>query len=552
MKLRISYSITAICLVVTTFLLSFDSPNDRYFDISKNMEIFTSVYSEVNRYYVDDVDPNELIAKGIEAMLASLDPYTNYIPENKIEDFRFISTGQYGGIGAVIGNRDDKIMILMPYEGFPADKAGLKIADELIEIDGVNVAGKNTSDISELLKGQAETTVSVKVKRYGKEELIPIQITREKITVESVPYYGMINKEVGYFKLNSFTENATKDIEKALKALKEQGAKKFVFDLRGNTGGLLNEAIGIANLFIEKGKEIVSTRGKVEKWNATHVAQSPAYDTESPLIILTNGRSASASEIVSGVMQDYDRGILVGRQTYGKGLVQATMPIAHNAQLKVTTAKYYIPSGRCIQAIDYSNKDEEGKAKKIPDSLLVAFKTFNGRKVYDGAGILPDVEVNLPDASDVLEALVEKNILFDYATKYYYEHDSIASALEFSLSDQEYTKFVKWVEDNKLEFKITSQKYLEEFSKEIANDSIFQVDFSEEIEAMKRKLESEKKQALFTYKEEIVEYLESEICSRYYLQKGIVESSFNHDPDLKKALEVLNNKATYNKILAKQ
>ena len=552
MKLRISYSITAICLVVITFLLSFDSPNDRYFDISKNMEIFTSVYSEVNRYYVDDVEPNELMAKGIEAMLASLDPYTNYIPENKIEDFRFISTGQYGGIGAVIGNRDDKIMILMPYEGFPADKAGLKIADELIEIDGVNVAGKNTSDISDLLKGQAETTVSVKVKRYGKEELIPIQITREKITVESVPYYGMINKEVGYFKLNSFTENATKDIEKALKALKVQGAKKFVFDLRGNTGGLLNEAIGIANLFIEKGKEVVSTRGKVEKWNATHVAQSPAYDTESPLIILTNGRSASASEIVSGVMQDYDRGILVGRQTYGKGLVQATMPIAHNAQLKVTTAKYYIPSGRCIQAIDYSNKDEEGKAKKIPDSLLVAFKTFNGRKVYDGAGILPDVEVELPEASDVLEALVEKNILFDYATKYYYEHDSIASALAFSLSDQEYTKFVKWVDDNKLEYKITSQKYLEEFSKEIANDSIFQVDFSEEIEAMKRKLESEKKQALFTYKEEIVEYLESEICSRYYLQKGIVESSFNHDPDLKKALEILNNKATYNKILAKQ
>lgn len=552
MKLRISYSITAICLVVIVFLLSFDSPNDRYFDISKNMEIFTSVYSEVNRYYVDDVDPNELMKKGIDAMLASLDPYTNYIPEDKIEDFRFISTGQYGGIGAVIGTRDDKILILMPYEGFPADKAGLKIADEVVEIDGVNVEGKNTSDISELLKGQAETKVSVKIKRYGQEQLVPLEITREKITVESVPYYGMVNEEVGYFKLNAFTDNATKDIEKALNALKAQGAKKFVFDLRGNTGGLLNEAIGIANLFIEKGKEVVSTRGKVEKWNATHVAQSPAYDTESPLIILTNGRSASASEIVAGVMQDYDRGILVGRQTYGKGLVQATMGTAHNSQLKVTTAKYYIPSGRCIQAIDYSNKDNEGKAKKIPDSLLVAFKTFNGRKVYDGAGILPDVEVELPEASDVLEALVEKNILFDYATKYYYEHDSIANALTFSLSDQEYTKFVKWVEDNKLEYKITSQKYLEEFSKEIANDSIFQVDFSDEIKAMKMKLESEKKQALFTYKKEVIEYLESEICSRYYLQKGIVEASFNHDPDLKKAMEILNNKATYNKILAKQ
>lgn len=552
MKLRISYTITAICLAVTTFLLSFDSPNDRYFDIAKNMEVFSSVYAEVNRYYVDEVDPNELMTTGIEAMLASLDPYTNYIPENKIEDFRFISTGQYGGIGAIIGNRDNKIMILMPYQGFPADKAGLKIADEVIEIDGINVEGKSTSDISELLKGQAATTVNVKIKRYGKQELVPIEITREKITVESVPYYGMVNEEVGYFKLNSFTDNATKDIEKALKALKAQGAKKFIFDLRGNTGGLLNEAIGIANLFIEKGKEVVSTRGKVEKWNATHVALSPAYDTESPLIILTNGTSASASEIVSGVMQDYDRGILVGRQTYGKGLVQATMPTAHNSQLKVTTAKYYIPSGRCIQAIDYSKKDEAGKVKKIPDSLLVVFKTFNGRKVYDGAGILPDVKVELPDASDVLEALVEKNILFDYATKYYYDHDTIASALHFSLTDQEYKTFVNWVNDNKLDYKITSQKYLEEFSKEIANDSIFQVDFSEEIEAMKLKLESEKKEALITYKKEIVEYLESEICSRYYLQKGIVEASFNHDPDLKKALEILSNKTEYNKILAKK
>lgn len=552
MKLRISYTITAICLVVTTFLLSFDSPNDRYFDIAKNMEVFSSVYAEVNRYYVDEVDPNKLMTTGIEAMLASLDPYTNYIPENKIEDFRFISTGQYGGIGAIIGNRDDKILILMPYEGFPADKAGLKIADEVIEIDGVNVEGKSTSDISELLKGQANTIVNVKIKRYGKEDLVPIKITREKITVESVPYFGMVSEEVGYFKLNSFTDNATKDIEKALKALKAQGAKKFVFDLRGNTGGLLNEAIGIANLFIEKGKEVVSTRGKVEKWNATHIAQSTAYDTESPLIILTNGTSASASEIVSGVIQDYDRGILVGRQTYGKGLVQATMPTAHNSQLKVTTAKYYIPSGRCIQAIDYSKKDEAGKVKKIPDSLLVAFKTYNGRKVYDGAGILPDVEVKLPDASDVLEALVEKNILFDYATKYYYDHDSIGSALHFSLSDLEYKAFVNWVDDNKLEYKITSQKYLEEFSKEIANDSIFQVDFSEEIEAMKMKLESEKKEALITYKKEIVEYLESEICSRYYLQKGIVEASFSHDPDLKKALEILNDKTTYSKILAKK
>lgn len=552
MKSFSRYKLLTICIIALTSLLSFDRPSDRYFDISKNMEIFTSVYSEVNRYYVDDVDPNDLMKKGIDAMLESLDPYTNYIPEDKIEDFRFISTGQYGGIGSMIGNRDNRILILMPYEGFPASKAGLKIGDEIIEIDGTKVNGKNTNDISTLLKGQADTEVSIKIKRYGTEEPIPVKLTREKITVNSVPYYGMITDDIGYFQLTTFTSDASKEIENALVELKKQGAKKFMFDLRGNTGGLLVEAINIANLFIDKGKEVVSTRGKVEKWNATHVAQNTPFDTEAPLVILTNNRSASASEIVSGVIQDYDRGILVGRQTYGKGLVQATMGTAFNSQLKVTTAKYYIPSGRCIQAIDYSNRDKEGKAKKIPDSLLVEYQTANGRKVFDGAGIAPDVIVELPNAPDILTALINKNAIFDYATVYAFEHDSIVAPKDFELTDEEYSQFVKWVKEKNIKLKIGMEYSVDELEKDIKADSSLNIDFKDEIVKMRQKLEEKKSNALMEEKKNISAYLESEICSRYYLKKGIIESSFASDPDIKEALSILNDAQKYQSILTEK
>ena len=552
MRINIRYKSFILVTIAALGLLSFNSPSDRYFDIAKNMEIFTSVYSEVNRYYVDDVDPNKMMKKGIDAMLESLDPYTNYIPEDKIEDFRFISTGQYGGIGAVIGNRDNKVLILMPYEGFPAHKAGLQIGDEVVEINDINIEGKNTTDISELLKGQAETQVNIKIKRYGSDEIIPIEIIREKITVKSVPYFGMLTDEIGYFKLSSFTSDATSDIEKALKGLKELGAKKFVFDLRGNTGGLLHEAIKISNLFIEKGKEVVSTRGKVEKWNATHNTQNTPFDKDAQLVVLINDRSASASEIVSGVMQDYDRGVLIGRQTYGKGLVQATMETAYNSQIKVTTAKYYIPSGRCIQAIDYSQKDKNGKVAKIPDSLLVAFKTANGRIVYDGAGIAPDIDILLPEGSNVLASLVNENILFDYASKYHFEHKEIAPAKDFKLTDDEYLAFTKWIESEKLDYKITTESYLEDFASALKEDTLMPVDFTDEIKKMQEKLLAKKKEALFTFKEEISNYLEGEIVSHYYLEKGIIENSFKSDLDIKKALEILSEPTKYNSILAKK
>lgn len=532
-------------------MVSFDSPSERFFDIAKNMEVLSSVYAEVNRYYVDEVDPNKMMKTGIDAMLESLDPYTNFIPEDDIEDFRFISTGQYGGIGSMIGNRDDKILILMPYKGFPAYKAGLKIGDEVLAIDGQDVTGKQTNDISKLLKGQADTKVSLTIRRYGKDEPLNIDLVREKITVKSVPYFGMVTDEIGYFKLNSFTQDATKDITEALHSLQEQGAKKYIFDLRGNTGGLLREAINISNLFIEKGKEVVSTRGKVAEANKSYYAMKNAMLPNAKLVILTNGRSASASEIVSGVMQDYDRGVLIGSQTFGKGLVQNTKPVAYNSQVKITTAKYYVPSGRCIQAIDYSNKDDDGSARKIPDSLLVAHRTVNSRRlVYDGAGITPDIEIEKKPMSDVVRGLLTSNLMFDYVTEYFYSHDSIADAKLFTFSEDDYEAFKTWLATKEFSFDIQIEASLDKFIKEVGKQDEVVVD--DAIATIRAKIEKAKKSDLEMHKAEVIEALEEEIVSRYYYQAGIIESSFDDDLDMIEAVKVLSDEDRYNRILAAQ
>lgn len=539
-----------ILLFIIPFI-SFDNPNDRYFEIAKNMEILSSVYSEVNRYYVDDVDPNKLMKTGIDAMLKSLDPYTNYIPEDDIEDFRVISTGQYGGIGSTISTRDDRVLIMMPYKGFPADKAGLKIGDEIIEIDGKNVRGFPTSEISTLLKGQAGKDVTLKIKRYGKEDPLDFTLTREKIKLESVPHAGMVTDEVGYFKLKTFTKDASSDILNAMQSLKDQGAKKFIFDLRGNTGGLLKEAITISNFFVEKGAEIVSTKGKVEKWNDTHYAQKQAYDSKSPLVVLVDERSASASEIVSGVIQDYDRGILVGRQTYGKGLVQASMEIPYNAQVKITTAKYYIPSGRCIQSIDYSKdiKGLNGDSREIPDSLLVAYETKNGRKVYDGAGISPDIKVPEENYAPVLKQLMKKNYLFDYATAYYYdENESVDDPRTYEISDSHYDHFKNWLEEQSFEFSIPAEVSLHNLQAKL--DSTYDnMNALPEISSLREKIENKKKDDLDEHSERIKSELATEIVAHFHLEEGVIKSSFDHDPVILKALEYLNDEEKYKAVL---
>lgn len=549
MKHLIKKIFTPLVFVVTVpLLLSTDEPSDRYFEITRNMEIFSSIYSEVNKYYVDEVDPNAVMQRAIDAMLEQLDPYTNYIPEDDIEDYRFLSTGQYGGIGATIGSRDKKMVVLMPYEGFPAYKAGLKIGDEIIAVDDKNVEGKSTSDVSKLLKGQAGTPVTVKVKRYGQKELLSFNLSREKIKVKNVPYYGMVNDNVGYIVLKDFTKDASKEVRKGLSDLKSQGATSIILDLRGNPGGLLLEAIAISNLFVPKGKEIVSTKGKVTKWNATHTAKDIPFDTQIPLAILTNSRSASASEIVSGVIQDYDRGVLIGKRTFGKGLVQATLPTAHKTQLKVTTAKYYIPSGRCIQAIDYSNRNDDGSVGKIPDSLKVAFKTSAGREVFDGGGIEPDLEVAPPIIPEIAIHLIDKGLIFDYATKYYYEEDSVASVKEFSLSDKAYEKFVDWLDEQKFDYHSRLEDQFDDFVAMAKEDTTL-VSMEDEFRQITKKIDKKKRKELFINRDFIKELLEEEIAGRYYLERGVVESTFDNDVDIQAAINVFNNPDKYRTLL---
>lgn len=537
-----------IVLIASVTLVAFNRPDDKYFEIAKNIDIFASLFKEVNAYYVDEVNPNQVMKKGIDAMLESLDPYTNYIPEDEIEDFRTMTTGQYGGIGAVIGKRNERPIILMPYEGFPAHKAGLMVGDEIVSVDGIEVTSKATSDISKLLKGQSNTQVKVVVKRLGVSEKFEVVLTREKIKIDNVPYYGMVNNNTGYIKLSDFTSNASKEVKKALIELKEKGAKNMILDLRDNPGGLLSEAINISNLFVPKDKEIVRTKGKIAEWNKIYNALNAPVDTEMPLVVLTSSRSASASEIVSGVIQDYDRGVLVGERTYGKGLVQATRPLTYNSQLKITTAKYYTPSGRCIQAIDYSHRNEDGSVGKIADSLRVAFKTKNGRTVYDGGGISPDIEVEDRAIAPITSSLISKGLLFDYAGTYVLDHKKIKGAKEFEMSDAEYQDFIKWLANKEYDYSTKVENTLEDLvnfsKKEKYYDAI-----KPQVESLKAQISHNKEKDLITFKDEIKEYLEEEIVSRFYLQKGVVEASFDDDEDVTAAIKLFNNPVEYNKLL---
>ena len=536
-------------LAISAFF-AFNNPSERYFEIAKNLDIFATLFKEVNTYYVDEISPNDMIKSGIDAMLGSLDPYTNYIPEDDIEDFRTLTTGQYGGIGALIGNRDGKSLVIMPYKGFPAHKQGMIIGDEVLEVNGISVKGKSTAEISKLLKGQANTDVTLTLKRYGQSELITMDLTREKITINNVPYYGMVNDEVGYIKLSDFTTKASKEVRNALEELKDNGAKKVILDLRDNPGGLLNEAVNISNIFIPKGSEVVSTRGKVKDWNKTYKALNEPIDNNMPVVVLTSSRSASASEIVAGVIQDYDRGVLVGQKSFGKGLVQATRPLTYNSQLKVTTAKYYTPSGRCIQAIDYSNRNDDGSVGKIPDSLKVSYKTKNGRTVYDGGGIDPDLEVSREYFAAITSSLIEKSLVFQYANKFHFENKEIASAKEFRVSEEVYSDFVTWLGGMDFSYNTRLEKSIEDLQ-DIAKKEKYYDEVKDQISDLKATLALNKKADLKRFKEEIKYALEREIVSRYYLQQGVIESSFDYDPDVQQALEVLKDSDRYNKILAR-
>ncbi|SEJ02484.1 C-terminal processing peptidase-3. Serine peptidase. MEROPS family S41A [Cyclobacterium xiamenense] len=531
--------------VVTLF--SFYPKNDKLFSIAKNLDIFASLIRELDSYYVDEIDPDELVTVGINAMLAELDPYTEYIPEEDSDDFRMMTTGEYGGVGAVIGNRLGINMILMPYEGFPAQRAGLRVADELLRVDTVQVVDKNTGEISTLLKGPANTEVEVEVKRG--EDTLTFNLTRKKIVISNVPYHGMVDEETGYIKLSDFTTNASTDVIQAVQALKANGATKLILDVRDNPGGILKEAVKIVNIFIPKRREVVKTLGKLESVNATYATELSPIDKDIPLVVMINERSASAAEIVAGALQDYDRAVLVGRKSFGKGLVQSTVPLSYNSQVKLTTAKYYIPSGRCIQAIDYSLKDEEGNGKSVPDSLRIAFKTKNGRTVFDGAGIEPDVEVDSRSFAPITYSLVTRSLIFRFANEFALSCESIPAAREFEVSEELYHEFVEWLQDKEYDYVTRVEKTIEDLERYAEREKYFE-EIRDELASLKERVTHSKEQDLITFKEEIKDALKDEIVSRYYYQQGIIEASLDTDAELTKAVEILGDTELYAQILS--
>ncbi len=541
---------TLVVLVISAGLVSFNNDDDRNFSIVKNLDIFYTLFRELNSYYVDETNPEKLIKKGINEMLKSLDPYTTYIPEDDMDDFKFMTTGEYGGMGSLISRQGEYVVIAEPYEGFPAQTAGLKAGDKLVEVNNVNVVGKATSEVSDLLKGQANTPLKLKIKRPGQNKPLTIELIRRKISINPVPYYGMVSDNTGIIILNNFTQNCSKEVGKALKDLKEnQGAENIVLDLRGNPGGLLDDAVKIVNLFVNKGSEVVSTRGKVSQWDKVYRATSEPIDTISPVVVLISRGSASASEIVAGSLQDMDRGVLIGQRSFGKGLVQTTRPLSYSAKLKVTTAKYYIPSGRCIQAVDYSHRNEDGSVGLIPDSLITEFKTFGGRSVFDGGGVSPDIKVERKKYGNIAFALVAQNMFFNYATEFVLKHDEIATPENFDISDDVFDGFKQFVAAKKdFKYKSATQEALKKLKETAKKEDYFEKS-KVEFEELEKILTLDVQKDLTIFKEEIKELLANEVVKRYYYQKGAIKLSLQHDKELDKALEVLGDPAEYNGIL---
>ncbi|HRD51603.1 MAG TPA: S41 family peptidase [Flavobacteriales bacterium] len=510
---------------------------DNYFEIGKNLEIFTDLYKELNIYYVDDTQPGKLMKTGIDAMLNSLDPYTQYIPESDIEDYRFQTTGQYGGIGALIKRKGDRMVVSEPYENYPAMKAGIWAGDEIIEVDGRAVTGMNTDEVSKLLKGQSGTTVRVITRRNGSTSTHAL--TREEIKIPDVPYKGIVDQanKVGYIKLNAFTQTASADVRAAMKEVKDQGATKLILDLRGNGGGLLREAVSIVNLFVGKNQLVVETRGRISEWDKTYKTLSEPVDADMPLVVLVDGQSASASEIVSGALQDLDRAVIVGDRTFGKGLVQQTKDLIYNSKLKVTVAKYYIPSGRCIQKLDYAHRDSTGKATEVQVVKAAVFKTRNGRQVEEGRGIQPDVEVMEPELAKVVGGLFEADLFFDFATKYRAEHADIGPAEDFTISEALYRSFVDFVKDKRFEYDTESMEALDALTEQAKKERYYD-HAKDALEALRKELAPDRTEDLERFRTDIEEVLRNEIVARYHFQTGRAKAAMSTDPYVKKAIDL--------------
>ena len=536
-----------VVLVLVLAVGSLAATNN-YFEISKHIEIFATLFREINMYYVDDVDAGKLMKTGIDAMLKSLDPYTDYIAESDVENFKIMTTGQYGGIGALIAKVGDTVVVADPYEGFPAQKADLRAGDQLLKINGEEVIGRNTDEVSKLLKGQPKTEVKVLIARIGLAKPIEKVLLREEVKVSSVTYSGMLDQEVGYVNLSAFRVDAGNEIQKSMFDLKSKGMKSMILDLRGNPGGSLDEAVRISGFFIPRGSKVVDTRGKVKEWDKSYQTPNDPVDAEMPVVVLVDGSSASASEIVSGVLQDYDRALVVGQKTFGKGLVQTVRPLTYNTQVKVTTAKYYIPSGRCIQAIEYSDKDPESKNRRVADSLRRAFKTAAGRVVYDAGGVTPDVAMPSDTASNILITLVNKRYLFDFATLYRSKHESLAEPEQFVVSDSLFQAFEAYLQGKDLSYTTESDRALQDFKDKAQREKYFEA-VKDEYNALVARKHHDKSRDLHKHRDEISDYLRQEIVGRYYFQKGRLRATFATDPEVQKALALLKQPSDYRRLL---
>ncbi len=542
-KIVILLSILIFAGISTGFLFIQES---RDFRIAKNLDIFFSLFRELNAFYVDDIDPDKIIKSGIDHMLNTLDPYTVYYPESEADEFVFLTTGKYGGIGSLIRGGGEHIVIREVYKGFPADIAGIKTGDILKKVDGVNLKNLSTEDVSKKLKGNPGTDITVTIERNGTE--LDFQMKRQRIIIPSVPYFGMIDDETGYIRFTNFTQDCVQEVKNALVSLKENNAQKIIVDLRSNPGGLLKESVGIVNLFVGPGNEVVETRGKVKQFDEVSKTTKEAIDEDIPLAVLINRSSASAAEIVAGAIQDLDRGIIIGQRSYGKGLVQITRPLSYNTQLKVTTAKYYIPSGRCIQALDFSHRNEDGSVGIIPDSLISEFKTRNGRIVKDGGGITPDIKISPDPLSQVTTELFLRNLIFDFATQYYWSHPDLDSISGFSFTEQDYTDFRNFLVESKFNYRTRTEASLNQLITNAQKEKYYDLHkglFSQ----LEKEIVHDLNYDLTLFKDEITELLEEEIISRYFYESGAIAWGIRSDEQINKALETLKNNELYTNTL---
>ncbi len=549
---RFRKPVAALALVATFALFIQGKEEHSYFEVSKNLDIYATLFKELNTYYVDEIEPGKLSKAGIDAMLDELDPYTNYITESDIEDYEFQTTGRYGGIGATMRRLNDNIYIGDVYEGSPAQKGGLHPGDQVLSIDNQLVKGRNVDEISGLLKGAPGTPVTIRVKDALNGEEAARMLTRGEIELSSVPFAGLVGagKDIAFVRLTQFTPGCARQLRKALDSLKGVRAdlKGVVLDLRNNPGGLLDEAVNICNLFTDRGQLVVSTKGKMQDWDKDFKTEGPAWDLKIPLAVLINHSSASASEIVSGTMQDLDRGVIIGERSYGKGLVQTTRPLGYNARLKLTTARYYTPSGRCIQALDYAHRNPDGSVGRVPDSLKKAYKTKGGRTVLSGGGVDPDMDVKNAVPSRIATTLYAKNFFFDYATKYVRAHPTVTDAASFSLSNADWADFVKWLEGKDYSYKTTTEEGLDSLQQMAIREKYYDA-AKAEFAALRAKVGHDKKQDLAKNQAEVKDLLESEIISRYYYQRGRIAHSLNSDPELAKALSILAAPTQYSALL---